>query len=95
MMKASIKITVSPKATKTIVAGTYTDSIKISVAAPPKEGKANAELISYIAKTLGIPKASVTIKKGASSKRKVVEIDGMTTGKATEMLMSQQKRSQK
>jgi len=90
-MKARIKVTVSPKATKTRVAGTYADSIKIQVAAAPERGKANAELTAFVAKKLGVPKSDVNLKSGASSKSKIIEIKGMSTRRVAEILLGPEK----
>lgn len=49
--------------------------IKIRLAAPPVDGAANTALIEFIAKRLGIAKSRVRIASGASSRRKIVEID--------------------
>jgi uncharacterized protein (TIGR00251 family) len=54
------------------------DEIGIAVTAAPVEGKANEAMLRFLAKTLDIPKSSVTIRTGASSRRKLLEIAGMT-----------------
>jgi hypothetical protein len=54
------------------------DAWKIRVAAPPVDNAANAELIEYIASKLGVSKRSVTIAAGATGRRKIVEIDGVS-----------------
>ena len=48
---------------------------EIALAAPPVDGAANAELVAFLAARLGIPKRSVRLALGTSSKHKVVEID--------------------
>jgi len=50
-------------------------SFTIHLKSPPVDGKANAELIQVLAKTFDLPKSSIRIKTGASSKSKWVEID--------------------
>lgn len=50
------------------------ESFKIQVKAPPIEGKANAELISFLAKAFGVPKKAVTIESGDKSRAKRVSI---------------------
>jgi uncharacterized protein (TIGR00251 family) len=49
----------------------------VRVTAPPADGKANAAACALIAKVLGVPKRSVKVHRGASSRDKVVSIDGM------------------
>jgi uncharacterized protein (TIGR00251 family) len=47
-------------------------ALKIRVAAPPVEGKANEALIAYLAKALGVPRRAVSILKGESSREKLL-----------------------
>lgn len=51
--------------------------LHVRVKAPPIEGRANAAVCSVVAKALGLPKRSVHLRRGASSRDKVVSIDGM------------------
>ena len=50
-------------------------SLQIKVAAQPREGEANDELIRFLAETVGVPRSSVRILKGGASRHKTVEID--------------------
>ncbi len=50
-------------------------SLTVHLKSPPVDGKANAELIQLLAKNLGVPKSSISIRAGASAKRKIIEID--------------------
>ena len=56
--------------------------LRIRVAASPTEGKANKALIAYLAGDLGVPRSFVSIVRGAGSRHKVVEIDGLTQEEA-------------
>jgi uncharacterized protein (TIGR00251 family) len=67
-----LAIHTQPGAKKNEVAGVHGDALKIRVAAPPVEGRANAALAAFIAKSLGVPRNSVTVVKGESSRRKTV-----------------------
>jgi uncharacterized protein len=69
-----LAIHVQPGAKTTAVAGLHGDDLKIRIAAPPVEGRANALLEEFIAQTLGIPKRCVSVVKGAGSRRKTVRI---------------------
>ncbi len=69
---------VQPRATRTEVVGLHGEALKIRVAAPPVEGAANAEVVRWLAVQLGIPRTRVVLLHGGSSRRKVVQIDGMT-----------------
>lgn len=61
-----------PGAKASRVAGLHGDALKIQVAAPPEKGRANSELVALLAGLLGVPRASVSVAKGESSRRKVV-----------------------
>jgi uncharacterized protein (TIGR00251 family) len=58
----------------------------IKIAAPPVEGKANEKLIDYLSEILGIPRSRITIEKGATGKRKLVGVVGLTDELARERL---------
>lgn len=65
---------VQPGAKTSAVAGMHGDALKIRIAAPPVEGKANAALITFIATGLGVPKRQVSVERGTSSREKTVKI---------------------
>jgi uncharacterized protein len=65
---------VQPGAKRTEVAGQHGDALRIRLAAPPVDGKANAELLRYLAATFGVSLRSVTLLRGEASRRKVVRI---------------------
>jgi uncharacterized protein len=50
------------------------EALKVRVAAPPVEGRANDELVALIAGALGVPRKSVTVVKGKASRRKTVSV---------------------
>lgn len=50
------------------------------------EGEANAELVAFLAKRLGVPKSAVTIVRGESARRKVVEVAGVGVAAAAAAL---------
>jgi uncharacterized protein len=52
-------------------------TLHVRVTAPPADGKANAAVCGILSKTLGLPKTSIQVQRGASSRDKVVSIDGM------------------
>ena len=65
---------IPPGAKKTEVCGLHGDALKIRLAAPPVDGKANAALLAFVADRLGLPKSAVSLKSGQTSRRKVVEV---------------------
>jgi uncharacterized protein (TIGR00251 family) len=65
-----------PGARRTEVTGLHGDALRIRVAAPALEDRANAALIEFIAEKLGVPKRDVTLVGGARSREKRLEIRG-------------------
>ena len=65
---------VQPGAKRTEVAGAHGDALKIRLAAPPVEGKANAALLRYLAEAFGVPQRAVTLVRGETSRQKTVRI---------------------
>jgi uncharacterized protein (TIGR00251 family) len=63
-----------PGAKRTGISGLHGDALKVRVAAPPAEGRANDELVGFLAAALRVPKKSVAVVKGARSGRKTVSI---------------------
>ena len=51
-------------------------AVLIRISAPPVDGKANAALITFVAKTVGVPKGAVTIVRGETSRTKVIRVEG-------------------
>jgi uncharacterized protein (TIGR00251 family) len=66
---------VQPGAKRTEVAGTHGDALKLKLAAPPVEGKANAALIAFLAERFGVPQRAVTLLRGETSRQKVLRIE--------------------
>lgn len=69
---------VQPGAKTTEIAGIHGDALKLRLAAPPVDGKANAALVAYFAQLLKVPKGNVALVAGASSRRKLLRIAGVT-----------------
>lgn len=69
-----LQIKAVPNAPRSEIVGWLGEALKVKVQAPPEDGKANAELCAFLAKTLGLPKSAVRLGRGASSRTKVVEI---------------------
>jgi len=69
---------VQPGAKRTEVAGTHGAALKIRLAAPPVDGKANTELVRFLAEAFGVPLRQVTLVRGESSREKVVRIESPT-----------------
>jgi len=65
---------VQPGARRTEVAGVHGQALKVRLAAPPVDGKANAALIAFLADAFGVPRAQVRLLRGETSRAKQVEI---------------------
>lgn len=83
---ARISIYVQPRASKTVIAGLHDGCVKIRLAAPPVDGAANAALVEFIAERLNVAKSRVRIVTGSSSRRKVVEVEGVTAAQLSQAL---------
>ncbi len=71
-------VKVHPRARKNEITGTVGDALKLALTAPPVEGKANQAVIEFFADFFDIPRSSVTIASGETSRNKVVRISGFT-----------------
>jgi uncharacterized protein (TIGR00251 family) len=69
---------VHPNAARNELAGFSEGVLRVKVAAPPVRGKANRELIAFLAQKLGLSKGDLTILKGHTSRNKLVSIAGLT-----------------
>jgi uncharacterized protein (TIGR00251 family) len=69
---------VQPNAARNELAGFSEGVLRVKVAAPPVRGKANQELIAFLAQKLGLSKGDLTILKGHTSRSKLIFIAGLT-----------------
>jgi uncharacterized protein (TIGR00251 family) len=82
----TFSVRLQPRAKRDRVAGAVGDALKISVTAPPVEGKANQACCALLAKVLNLPKSSVSIAAGQSSRNKLVRIAGITAAELSKRL---------
>ena len=82
-----LAVLVQPRASRTRVVGEHDGMLKIQLAAPPVEGEANAALLEFLARRLGVPRRQVTRVAGDTSRRKPVRVEGLGTEQA-EAVMS-------
>ena len=71
-------IKVHPRARKNAITGIVGDALKLALTAPPVEGKANQAVIEFFADLFQIPRSSVTIASGETSRNKVVRVSGIS-----------------
>jgi len=69
-----IKVKIVPGSSKNKIIGAYNNALKISIAAPPVEGKANKKCIAYLAKYFDVAKSKIEIISGQSGKNKLIKI---------------------
>lgn len=84
--KITLTLHIQPGAKKTEVAGLYGDALKIRLAAPPVDGKANVALIGFVAERLQLAKSAVSLKSGQTSRRKVLEVTAAPADAAQRLL---------
>jgi uncharacterized protein len=70
----TLELHCQPGAKRTEVTGVHGDCLRVRVAAPPIEGRANAALIEFLAEAFGVPRRAVAIVRGESGRRKAVRI---------------------
>ena len=74
----SFAVKVHPRAKKDAITGEFGDALKVSLTTPPVEGRANDACIEFFAKLLKVPRSSVTIASGQTSRNKVIRVAGVS-----------------
>lgn len=82
----------SPGAARNEIVGRYGEGWKVRVAARAERGRANQELLGFLAATLGVRPARLRLVTGQGSRDKLVEIDGMTQDEADRLLSARRRR---
>ncbi len=72
-----VRLRVSPGAKRTELVGRHGDAWKVRVSAAPERGRANEAVVGLLAERLGIPRASLSVVSGQTSRDKVVELRGL------------------
>ena len=75
---ATFAVRVQPRARRNAVVGQIGDALKIALTAPPIEGRANEACIEFLAEFLKVPRSSVTIAAGETSRTKVIRVAGIS-----------------
>jgi uncharacterized protein len=83
---ATFQVKVHPRARKNAITGEVGDALKLALNAPPIEGRANEACIDFLAEFLNVPRSSVTIAAGESSRNKVIRVSGMSAAQIEERL---------
>ena len=76
-----LAVRITPKASRNAIGAVLDlpdgrNALAVRIAAPPVDGAANAELIGFIAKVLGVAKSTVTIRSGETGRLKIIQLNG-------------------
>ena len=82
----SFAVKVHPRAKKNAITGELGDALRVSLTTPPVEGRANEACVEFFVKLLKVPRSSVTIASGLSSRNKVIRVVGVTAQQVRERL---------
>ena len=77
MTGGRISVHVTPRSARDEVAGWRGGELSVRVTSPPEGGKANAAVCRALAAALGVPKSSVSVVRGHTSRHKLVEVEGL------------------
>ncbi|OGA38848.1 MAG: hypothetical protein A3G24_07615 [Betaproteobacteria bacterium RIFCSPLOWO2_12_FULL_62_13] len=72
--RLTLTVHVQPNAAASAVAGIHGDALKIRIAAPAVDNKANAALIDFLHRLLNVPASQINLRRGAHGRRKIIEI---------------------
>jgi uncharacterized protein (TIGR00251 family) len=75
---STFAVKVHPRAKKNAITGELGEALKLSLTTPPVDGRANEACIEFFAKLLKVPRSSVTIASGQSSRNKVIRVMGLS-----------------
>ena len=81
-----LSVHAQPGARRTEVVGRHGDAVRIRVAAPPVDDRANEALVAFVAEMFGLRSSAVSIRSGGSSRHKRLRLDGIDLTAATTIL---------
>jgi uncharacterized protein len=81
-----LRLRVQPRASRTELAGSYGDALRVRLGAPPVEGAANQALIRLLADLLSVPRSAVQVIAGEKSRSKIVAVSGIGPEQAARRL---------
>lgn len=80
---ATFAVRVQPRASRTGIAGIHGEALRIALAAPPIDGRANDELLDYFANLFSVSRSAVHILAGGNARNKIVRIAGRSAAELT------------
>lgn len=72
-----LKCWIQPRSSRNALVGIYGNAVKIALSAPPLDGKANKELLKFLAKYFKLSKSNIQLVSGESSRNKIIRINGL------------------
>ena len=85
---ATFQVKVHPRAKKNAITGEIGETLKLALTAPPIEGRANEACVAFFADFLNVPRSSVTIAAGESSRNKLIRVSGLSAAQVESKLRS-------
>lgn len=86
---ASFTIRVQPRARRNAITGKFGNALKLALTAPPVDGRANEACLEFFSEALDIPRSSVSIISGQTSRNKVIHVTGITAAELRTRLQLQ------
>jgi hypothetical protein len=83
---ATFAVKVHPRAKKNAITGELGDALKLALTAPPVEGQANQACIEFFANLLKVPRSSITIAAGQTSRQKLIRVAGLSAEEVRQRL---------
>ena len=83
---ATFPVRVQPRAARTAITGTVGDTLKLSLCAPPLDGRANLAVVEFFSEIFSVPRSTVQVVAGERSRNKVIRIAGRTGAELQRML---------
>jgi hypothetical protein len=78
----TLRLKAIPNAPRDALAGRLGDAFKVKVCAPALDGRANAALLAFLARQLGVPRSAVSLLRGEKSPHKLVRVAGLDAAEA-------------
>ena len=84
----TFRVRVQPRARRNAIVGELGDALKLAVTAPPVDGQANRACIEFFREALNLPRSSLTIASGQTSRNKVIQVSGITAAELWKRLQA-------
>jgi uncharacterized protein (TIGR00251 family) len=81
-----LSVHVRPRSSRSAILGVREGELDVAITAPPVDGAANSEVLKLLARALEVRRGDVSIVVGASSRTKVIQINGMLPDTARALL---------